>query len=263
MTASPRIKSNWTGRIEDGWFTLVEAEINSRCNRKCSYCPVSVLPTPNVPPLIDSTVLSRLIDELARIDYAGLMALHFYGEPLLHPNLSEIVELVKRVLPKARQILYTNGDLLTDDIFETLIEKGVTRFITTSHDRRQIPEREKQVVLFPEDLELTNRGGIMSCLGSMPKLDEPLDIPCYAPSSILIVTIVGDVILCCEDARRTQVMGNIMNDSIENIWFSEGFESIRQQLINGNRRATPICTLCNKTDHRNMEVYDPKALPER
>lgn len=256
------MKSTWSGGNGYGWFTTIEVEINSRCNRKCPYCPVSVSPVPDVPQLMDAETLSALINKLARIGYGGRMAYNLYSEPLLHPNLTEIIGAVKRCLPAAKQVLYTNGDLLTDEIYEDLLDNGIARIILTSHDRRKIEERENQIVLFPEDLELTNRGGVVPCTEAMLKLEGPLDIPCYSPSRKLIITVTGDVTLCCEDALRSQVMGNIAQDNIEDIWFSERFEFTRQRLAQGNRDTIPVCALCNSMEFPIAEAYDPDWLPE-
>ena len=191
------------------------------------------------------------------------MAFNLYNEPLLHPGLPEIIGTVKRRLPAVNQILYTNGDFLSDEIYENLLDNGLVRCILTSHDRRKIKGRARQIVLFPEDLDLTNRFGLMSCLGSMPKLEKTLDIPCYAPSRRLIMTITGDVLLCCEDALQTQVMGNVTQQNIEEIWFSERFEFLRRQLAQGNRDIIPVCALCNSREFPVAETYDPDVLPVR
>ena len=245
----------WSREIEHGWFTMAEVEINSRCNRKCPYCPNSVLPVSNVPALMKPAVLGRIVDELMRVDFAGRISYHFYGEPLLHPNLLDITSMVTRRLPKVRQIVYTNGDLLTEELHQRLMKSGVARFIVTSHDRKPVPNRINQVVLFPEDLNLTNRGGAVS-LSYYVKLKQPLDAPCFAPSSMLIVTITGDILSCYEDAQRTQVMGNIMENSIDEIWFSAKFQSVRERLVHGDRHVTPVCNVCNNISHPNAETYD-------
>src|SRR5262249_59115890 len=74
------------------WFQFVEAEVNSRCNRKCQYCPNSILPEPDVPKLMSDAVFERLLAELQRIDYAGRLSYHLFGEPLLRRALERLAQ---------------------------------------------------------------------------------------------------------------------------------------------------------------------------
>ena len=228
-------------------FTVVEVEVNSRCNRKCSYCPVSILPVPDVPRLMSEEVFQRLLSELSRIKFSGRMSYHFYNEPLLRTDLEELIERCSNRLPEAHQVLYTNGDLLTDDRYLRLEKAGIAHFIVTSHDSLSYPSRPKQTILFPSDLKLTDRGGIMF------KLSDPLTLACYAPSEMLIVTVTGDVVLCYEDAKRTQVMGNIVSSPLEEIWFSVEFVRLRNLLANGRRgQGAAICKGCDNNAHQAL-----------
>jgi 2-deoxy-scyllo-inosamine dehydrogenase (SAM-dependent) len=229
---------------------MVEVEVNSRCNKRCVYCPVSIDPPNAQPRLMDPDLYDRLLDELARLDYRGRLSYHFYNEPLLHPRIVDIVRLTRRRLPAARQVLYSNGDLLSDELYARLTAEGVARFIVTSHDRKPVPERPDQVVLMPEDLVITNRGGALEAL------EEPLELPCFAPSTMLIVTVTGDVLLCYEDYYRTQAFGNIRRAPLDEIWFSAPFEKIRRRLVRGDRTASPLCRECNNRAHQYPEPFD-------
>lgn len=239
-----------------GWFGMVEVEINSHCNRRCRYCPNSTLTRDSsLPDIMSDEIFERLLSKLARVGYGGRMSFHFYGEPLLHPGLLDLVRQVTAELPAVRQVLYTNGDMLTDALHEELSRSGIKRFIVTSHDGCEITARSNQVILFPSDLVLTNRGGTVE-FGQPVKVSRPLSAPCYAPSSVLIVTVTGEVLLCYEDARRSIQMGNIKDQPIEDIWFSERFQQIRMLLADGDRRATSVCKVCNNLSHPNADTYD-------
>src|SRR5687767_13566064 len=91
----------------------VEIEVNSRCNRKCWYCPVSILPPPDGPKFMADDVFVRLHEELQAIDYSGRISYHLYSEPLLRRDLARLVALSKSMLAASWQVLFTNGDLLT------------------------------------------------------------------------------------------------------------------------------------------------------
>ena len=235
---------------EDAWFTMVEIEINSHCNRRCAYCPNSLIRGTQVPKYMDDGSYEWILSELVRINFAGRLSYHFYNEPLLHPDLDKFVEKTSRKLPQARQVLYTNGDFLTEERYLRLRTAGIAHFVVTSHDSLPFPSRPAQTVLFPKDLHLTNRGGVL------PSSPEPLKLPCFAPSTMLIVTITGDVLLCYEDANRTQKMGNIMHQPLEEVWFSPRFIWLRKQLAAGNRNVTDICRHCDNEAHQKAKTFD-------
>lgn len=229
-------------------LNTVEIEVNSRCNRKCSYCPVSILDPRGIPILMDQMVFDRLISELTRVEFQGRISYHFYNEPLLRKDIANLIQAVKEQLPLANQTLFTNGDFLTEDKYQELIDAGIDFFQVTSHSLKKHPVRPKQIVYLPSDLNLTNRGGTLPTLPGAT--NEILETPCYAPSEMLIVLVNGDVALCYEDAQRKHIMGNIMSQPLEEIWFSEEFKNIRHKLSLGKRNSGPaICSLCTNTAH--------------
>lgn len=228
----------------DSLFSVVEIEVNSRCNRKCNYCPVSVLPPPKVPEFMSERLFERIINELKRVKFSGRLSYHLYNEPLLCSNLEGLVSYVSEKLPNSYQLLFTNGDFLTEARYTQLRDAGICYFLVTRHDYKDIPRREFQTILFPNDLRLSNRGGTLF------KLEKALFTPCYGPSEMLIITITGDILLCFEDAHRTQLMGNILVENVEEIWFSKKFSYIRKLLQDGKRdKASLICKNCNNIDY--------------
>jgi 2-deoxy-scyllo-inosamine dehydrogenase (SAM-dependent) len=243
------------GCVSLEWFSMVEVEISTACNRTCWYCPNSVPELRRSQQLMQESVFERLLSELRWIEFCGRISYHLYNEPLLHPQVCNIVACVTKELPGVRQVLYTNGDLLTNALHSKLTQLGIARFIVTSHDSQPIKERDNQIVLLPSMLNLTNRGGTV--LKKQTKAVKwPLSAPCYAPSSMLIVTISGDVILCYEDAERTVQLGNIVKKSLEDIWFSKRFISIRRALSSGDRNAESVCSRCSNVSHPTLETFD-------
>lgn len=79
------------------------------CNLNCKYCdhfsPISEEKYVNIKDLERDF---KRISSLVSIYSVGLMG----GEPLLHPQLPEILKMSRRVLPKTRLRIYTNGILL-------------------------------------------------------------------------------------------------------------------------------------------------------
>lgn len=227
----------------------VEIEVNSRCNRSCWYCPVAVLPPPPTPKFMADDVFVRLHEELRTLNYAGRISYHFLSEPLLRKDLSRLISLSKSMLPASWQVLFTNGDFLTDEKYEELVRAGVDQIVITQHDGLEVKPRERQIVQFPEHLLLTNRGGTMAVLPAPSA--ETKTLPCFAPTEMLIVASNGDVLLCYEDSKREHVFGNIMKSSLQEIWAEPGFAEFRRLLREGRRKeAGGICERCSNAAHK-------------
>jgi len=193
---------------------------------------------------MDDYLFKRIISELQKLNFSGQISYHFYNEPLLRTDLHDLVKYVAKRLPNLFQILFTNGDYLTEKCYKRLSIAGINHFLVTRHDYKAIPKREFQTVLFPDNLRLSNRGGTLF------KLEKPLIYPCYGPSEKLIITITGDILLCFEDAKRSQRMGNILENRITDIWFSKKFSDIRNILKKGRRdKASHVCKNCNNLDY--------------
>lgn len=229
------------------WFTVVEIEINTHCNRTCAYCPRTHIPFSSTPQYMPMPLYEKLIKDLEGIKFKGRLSYHFYNEPLLHPDLEYLVEYASKKLPGVFQELYTNGDFLSEERYHLLLKKGINNFLITSHSNEDFPERPHQTVQFPSDLLITNRGG------SLFDVEKTLKIPCFVPSEMLIVSYSGDVLFCFEDIRRSGVMGNINSQPLEKIWFSERYRNARVLLREGNRQqAYSFCRHCN-----NKNYYAP------
>jgi 2-deoxy-scyllo-inosamine dehydrogenase (SAM-dependent) len=154
---------------------------------------------------------------------------------------------VSVALPDCFQLLFTNGDLLTEERYDALLSAGINHVVVTRHDGSSFPQRASQTVLLPQDLILTNRGGLLT---SVAHLKAALSRPCYAPTDMLVVTVTGDVLLCCDDSRRAHTMGNILNEPLDEIWFSPELERIRGLLQEGRRaEASSMCAECSNTEY--------------
>ncbi|MCC8375225.1 MULTISPECIES: radical SAM/SPASM domain-containing protein [Photorhabdus] len=231
-------------------FSMVEIEINSRCNRRCVYCPNVIAPR-DAPNRMKSEQFERIIDRLEEANFTGRLSYHFYNEPLLHPKLPQFVAWVTERLPEVRQILYSNGDYLTDEKYQLLHKNGIKQFIITQHDSKPGAPKPDLIWLIPDQLQLTNRAGNVI---AGPEIVS--NLPCFAPSDMLIITITGNVVLCYEDNKEEVVLGNVFDTPIMGIWNSPQFRRARKALSCGNRNATDICRRCNNRSHQKSEAFD-------
>jgi radical SAM protein with 4Fe4S-binding SPASM domain len=197
----------------------------------------------------------ELLKQLQEIDYRGRISYHFYNEPLLSKNLERFVGLTKSYLPKCWIELYTNGTLLDEQRLRTLLSLGVDKFTVTKHHgskdypfeallaRLEPPVRARIKFQNYKQLVLTNRGGLVKVGKSEGK--PPLGLPCLIPSTVVIVTVNGNIVPCFEDYNEENVMGNLREKSLMEIWNSEKYVRFRADLKAKKRFAYPVCKDCN------------------
>jgi Radical SAM superfamily len=77
---------------------IVWLEITNHCNQKCTFCPDMFREDARA--WLPLQQVKDLIDQLADTLSVGSMQLNAYGEPLLHPNIAEILAYIReRKLP--------------------------------------------------------------------------------------------------------------------------------------------------------------------
>lgn len=104
-------------------FKKIYVEITNSCNLKCSFCPEGKREKEFM--RIDS--FEHIIDEVK--EYTNLVALHVKGEPLLHPNLKEILSVCKK--NNLLVNITTNATLLEKNK-EIIIESEAVRQLNLS-----------------------------------------------------------------------------------------------------------------------------------
>jgi radical SAM protein with 4Fe4S-binding SPASM domain len=233
-------------------FQVVELEVNSMCNRKCGYCPNSFAKRPLA--YMEESLVTKIIDELGSIDFDGRVSYHFYGEPLLDKRLPGFVEYTKRHAPKSSSEIYSNGDFLTLDIFRDYLGRGLGMFLITQHDNLIPPnlqhildnataeERRHITIRLAKDRYMINRSGLITNLNV---LIEPIKAPCDWPLTTMVVTIAGNVVLCCNDYFESEVIGNVSDKSLREVWTNEKFERFRRALSRGDRTSSKLCEECD------------------
>ena len=85
-------------------FSRCYLEITNRCNLSCSFCPKTKRPARTINP----AEFRHLAEKLR--PYTDYLYLHVLGEPLLHPQLGEILDICRELL--FRVVITTNGTLL-------------------------------------------------------------------------------------------------------------------------------------------------------
>lgn len=234
-------------------FMGVEIEINHDCNRACTYCPNSVTERKGQGRMPEE-LFRRILGQLADIHYQGRISYHFYNEPLLSPDLDLFTALTKEILPACWIEIYTNGTLLTEPRLRKLIGLGVDKFTVTRHHadknypfeemhgRLDLETRRRIKYQRHQELHYTSRGGLVE---AGPDLQTPLSLPCLIPSTMLVVTVEGNVVPCFEDYDELNVMGNVRERHLSEIWDSPKYRAFRDDLKQKKRGDHPVCKDCN------------------
>jgi radical SAM protein with 4Fe4S-binding SPASM domain len=89
-------------------FNTIALETTSHCNRTCFFCPVAYgeRAKENMP----IELITKVLNELANVNYKGRIELYIYNESTLDKRLIEIIALVRSKLPQACIMINTNGD---------------------------------------------------------------------------------------------------------------------------------------------------------
>lgn len=242
------------------FFSSVDFETITVCNRRCSYCPNSIYERSLIKnkKLMDENIFKKIVKELAEINFSGQIRPVFYGEPLLDDRLDHWISFLKKNLPKSEIIIFTNGDLLTFHLYEKLTTAGVNFFVISNHNGERISnthkvflnnfkkinysdggyigeaayslDGNKVAIIYrnPSKINLYNRGGLIKNINNLKF--KPI---CMLASENLTIDWRGNVVLCCNDYLSSIKFGNLKEKTILQIWHNPNFSKIRKNLRNG------------------------------
>lgn len=253
-------------QMRDGkpMFSWIDLSVTELCNRSggapnaCTFCPrIDPGFYPNQKLHMPVSLVRKIAGELKAIDYRGAVVLCGFGEPLLHPD---IVEVVRCFGTDIRVEIVTNGDRLNYRLIRELIEAGAAYFAVSLYDG---PHQAGPIrALFTEagygpefytlrdrwhgpgldfGLKLTNRAGTTN-VGNQPKVDQ--SHPCHYLAYQLAIDWNGDCLLCVQDWNKRVRYGNVATQSLWEIWTSPAMHKRRMQLLDGRRHDQP-CAGCN------------------
>ncbi len=238
--------------------TWVELSLIDVCNRKCIFCPKSdEKVAPDTYQKMTRKIIDEIHDQLLEIHFKGTISLCGYGEPLLHKDITYIVKKLSNV---SNVEIITNGDVLSSKRLQDLYISDVSKVLVSMYDGPNQIEKFKSMTKqanVPEDMvilrdrwydkyndfgvKLTNRAGTIET-GDQEKIGKYKN--CFYPTYQLLIDWNGNVYLCPQDWQRKVSMGNVMQETIFNIWTGKTLTSFRKNLLAGNRCSNP-CSDCN------------------
>lgn len=259
-------KKHWNKKGNDlnELDSILTVEINTTelCNRTCVFCPrhdPRVFPNRQLHLTVKGA--STIAEELADNQYQGKISFSGFGENLLNPNFVDIVKEFRFNLPQATIECNTNGDKLDAVYVTKLFRAGLDLLYINLYDGVEqidhfdhimqsatIPQAQYKYRMHWGDFEkhgliLNNRSGVIDWVGVEESDVESLQgKPCHYPFYKMFVDWNGDVLFCSNDWGREHVVGNLLQQSLHEVWFSKPMNKIRRRLMRGDRSKSP----CNK-----------------
>ena len=282
-------------------FKKIYIEITNMCNLKCSFCP----DTKRKKSFMSVQEFSEIAKKINR--FTNLITLHVKGEPLMHPNLKEILDVCKENNLKVN--ITTNGTLIKEKK-NTLLNSSALRQLNISlHSLSQNENMENSSEKYLEDIfeavdELTKANKelyisyrlwnlknisendensyILNKLAeeyNNPNLKEKakenefveLDRNIFLNQDIefnwpningeiisesgtcrglrdqIAILVNGDIVPCCLDQDGEIKLGNIFENTLEEILNS----SLSKEIKKGFEEGRLVHNLCKKCGYRN------------
>ncbi len=112
------------------WPLNMQVELTSYCNLRCPVCPVGTKDLHRAPQAMDTRLFERLMSEVGPCLLT--LALWAWGEPLLHPELEEILAIARRY--PAATLLSTNGQNLNQERIQKALRNQPPAYLIVALD---------------------------------------------------------------------------------------------------------------------------------
>ena len=275
-------------------YKKIYVEITNRCNLSCSFCSKVEKPLRNMTIEEFKCIIEKIKD------YTDTIYLHVKGEPLVHPNLIEFLNVAEEYNIKVN--LTTNGTLFPnvvdklkeckslkkinfslhsennkenylEDIFknvEKLQEVTVVYRLWTLNNG-ELDEKSTQTVnkitsyykLSTEIVDkIKNENNVKIKDRIFVDKDNEFEWPsitnhnscgfCYALKTHIAVLVDGTVVPCCLDSNGLVDLGNIYNESLENIINSNRYQTLKKS-FQDRKPSEDLCKSCTYKDRKYLQ----------
>lgn len=241
----------------------LDISLTNLCNRHCSPCPYhGDNPIFKQDPCsMNFHLYRKIIDEGAEKGLESIK-INYDGEPLLYKRIVDAVKYAKD--SGIRDIrINTNGDCLDKEMSMKLLDAGLTTLILSDYgDHIQLLNGIVfSVVRLNYDCEFhvnkTNRPEIWRPISE--RVDPPIyydfsnmidniqasDFKCTYPWLRMLVLADGTCMACsCGSITTDQILGNVLNQSIAEMWHSKKMRQLRFCHDNGFSHHISFCRKC-------------------
>lgn len=233
----------------------IEIGISSFCNRRCWFCPNSLIERNKNNIELDEKLFIKLLNELREINYSNELCLHRYNEPLYDINLLlKRIKQVKEYLPDCNILIYSNGDYLTREYLEQLKNAGVN-ILSISYYYDHLDKN------IPFDVDNIIKPGMDKLL---KKLGLDYKVVYNNPEEAYILNLDYDSMLVIYKATNFKNVGSNRGGTIDNVKIitrkSQCFLPIFQVIVDYDGNYTPCCNIRSDIEkHKNYILGNIKT----
>jgi radical SAM protein with 4Fe4S-binding SPASM domain len=272
---------------------IVHLETRTKCSGRCSFCLAAVATDPRNDELMSMDLFLKIINDLKTINYNNRLSLYNNNEPLLDSRIFELVKISRRELPKSFIEIKTNGRSLTFDKLVELFNSGLDYlYINDYVDEesykkkffsKRVEELQKEIInsrrfkgknedhsIERISIALRFEGEVLnSRAGTAPNRKDvlsnscqwkPKQLLCFRPFEMITINPNGYVALCSEDLLFKEVIGDVKKDTIKDIWMSDKYFLVRDNLLQGNRDCKSTCSKCDYRGFTMESFLDHKVV---
>ena len=211
-------------------------EVGTGCNLKHKECPCYAQERyTNVDTsqeMSDDMIVEVAVRMHEEFGFQGLIGWHYYNEPMLYrKRVRRLMARIKEKVPKARFVLWTNGQLLEGhkDLagFEMV---RITDYEGSNYGWAREAASDVRVMRWKLD-------------GRLKALKGPSDARCRRMFTEFVIDFYGNVHICCIDWKGDVEVGNVMKNSLDGV--VERFLVIRDSMsYRMNADAPQVCRRC-------------------
>jgi len=274
---------------------IYQIEAASGCNLNCKTCIRSNVRVKRPVGFIDTDLVRKMVDR-GDFNNSYFVELQMYGEPLLHPKLYDLIQIVKSSSCKVG--LSTNGVLLSKrlkeisslDYLTISIDSAnadtyqemrgyklddIVRDVSLVLSQQKVPKVDLQVINFwgkedelPALIRLSEDKGwnvicraVPDCFAAYqgrPYPEYRISGLCVNPWMSVSVHWDGDVVPCCFSAGKHVVYGNLNQENLCQIWNN----SVERRKLMTRMKTSQDLMPCSKCYMRSPALFHLRMLKE-
>lgn len=189
-------------------------EISGACNfeQKCSWCPMHKRPRSRKRGLMQPETVEKALELVARLEKLDVLALHNFGEPLLHPDFDKIAA---RFADVSAVTMSTNGSLL-DETWADKLAKVPWAWISVSGWDPIAAQRASALLARRNVLVRWPQGVTHNWAGqSKDGPSNPIFKGChYLENGKAVIRWDGTLASCCVTDREEDALGSIFDKEL-------------------------------------------------
>lgn len=267
------------GKAFNRHVSVIEIENSSFCNRKCSFCGNTYIDRYSQHHIMEEDVYIKFLENLREINYTGVLNFNRYNEPFAEKIILERIAMARKILGNEVTLMcFSNGDYLDADYFSQIEEMGLDILYIQDYSK----ETDKNIIInrllqmkeriSNSDYEIKCYENMIECRildttmkeaciqhrflekcgnprgGMLSQFETDIyEEPCYSPSFTVVIDYNGNVMPCCNlrsdcEEHKKYILGNIKENNIVDIYFSDVALNFRNSLLLGKRPR--ICRFC-------------------